>query len=420
MKKTILILCVLSLMGTVSCIRNLTETEQPIITLKLGFTTTQTGNNSLVSTRQTNGLNLWINEINTSGGILLDNGTTVKFEAVSYDDEGDSDKVEALYKQMVEEDKVHFLFSPYTSSLTDVAAEIAAAYGKLLITIGAASDATYSHGYTSVFQTYTPASRYMTGAVDLLRHLDESSKKIAYVYENSGFSSIVVEAAKNYAEGLGHETVLLENYEIGQTDFKSIIDEIIAIEADVVLGGGHFEDGAALAHQLDTTDVDIDFIALLVAPPEPEFADLGDAALGVIGPSQWEATVAFTPESTSDSGLEWFGPLNDDFIQAYEAAYLEEPSYHSMGGYAAGLILQKAILDANATSTAAVVAALNEMDILTCYGRIHFDNSTATHGLQIGHDMVDIQWQKDSSDNLVKEVVWPPTGKTAEAIYPIP
>jgi hypothetical protein len=34
--------------------------------------------------------------------------------------------------------------------------------------------------------------------------------------------------------------------------------------------------------------------------------------------------------------------------------------------------------------------------------------------------MVYIQWQKDNAGNLVKQVVWPLEGATAEAIYPKP
>jgi branched-chain amino acid transport system substrate-binding protein len=34
--------------------------------------------------------------------------------------------------------------------------------------------------------------------------------------------------------------------------------------------------------------------------------------------------------------------------------------------------------------------------------------------------MVYIQWQKDADGNLVKQVVWPQEGATAETIYPIP
>jgi ABC-type branched-subunit amino acid transport system substrate-binding protein len=107
-------------------------------------------------------------------------------------------------------------------------------------------------------------------------------------------------------------------------------------------------------------------------------------------------------------------------VETYEAAYDQEPSYHSAGGYAAGLILQKAIIDADSTESEAIKAAMDNMDILTFYGHIKFDTSEEAHGLQIGHDMVDIQWQTDDQGNLIKQVVWPLEGATAETLYPKP
>ena len=107
-------------------------------------------------------------------------------------------------------------------------------------------------------------------------------------------------------------------------------------------------------------------------------------------------------------------------MAAYEAAYDgEEPSYHSAGGYAAGLILQKAIMDADSTDPAAVGAALDAMDLLTFFGHIKFDTTAEAHGLQIGHSMVYIQWQ-DDGNGLAKQVVWPAEGATAETLYPMP
>jgi branched-chain amino acid transport system substrate-binding protein len=151
-------------------------------------------------------------------------------------------------------------------------------------------------------------------------------------------------------------------------------------------------------------------IALLVAPPEPSFAELGDAALGVVGPSQWEPEAAFQPD---------FGPTGEDFVNSYKAAYGEDPSYHSAGGYVAGLILQKAIETAGSLDTDAIKQALDGMDVTTFYGHIKFDTSADNHGLQIGHSMVYVQWQKDANGNLVKQIVWPEAGATAPVLYPI-
>lgn len=394
--------------------------EAKEVTLTIGYTQSKTGKYETSSGRQVRGLTLWMEQVNAAGGIKLSDGTVIMFADVSYDDESNSDRVQELYTRLATEDNADLLISPYSSGLTAAAAVVAEQYGKVMITTGAASDATYKQGYTQVFQIYTPASRYLTGAVDLLATVDPSAKKVAFVYENTKFATNVVEAAKKYAESKGYNVVLFEGYDSETTDFGPFINKIEETGAEALLGGGHFQDGSTFARQLYEKGTKIKMITLLVAPPEPDFADLGDAALGVIGPSQWEPLAAFTPDSAKAAGLEWFGPLGEEFVQAYEAAYNEEPSYHSAGGYAAGVVLQKAIIDADSTDPAAIKAALDNMNVLTFYGHVKFDTSAEAHGLQVGHSMVYIQWQKETQGNLVKQVVWPQEGATAETIYPLP
>jgi ABC-type branched-subunit amino acid transport system substrate-binding protein len=159
-------------------------------------------------------------------------------------------------------------------------------------------------------------------------------------------------------------------------------------------------------------------IALLVAPPEPSFAELGDAAVGVIGPSQWEPLSKIDAAAAEAAGMDFYGPSSQEFTDAYKAAYDEEPSYHAAGGYIAGLLLQKAIEDADSLDTSAVSAALDSMDLLTFYGHIKFDTTEEAHGLQIGHSMMYIQWQ-GTADNLEKQIVWPPEAETAPVLYPL-
>jgi len=57
----------------------------------IGFTASQTGNLNVESTRQTNGLNLWMKQVNDAGGVKLSDGSVVKFEAKFYDDESNKD-----------------------------------------------------------------------------------------------------------------------------------------------------------------------------------------------------------------------------------------------------------------------------------------------------------------------------------------
>jgi ABC-type branched-subunit amino acid transport system substrate-binding protein len=387
-------------------------------TVVIGYTASKTGSQEVPSRGQSRGLELWLEQVNQKG-LELPDGTTVKFEAKTYDDESTKERVQLLYTTLIEQDKADFLISPYSSGLTDAAAVIAEQYGKVMITTGAASDATYQKGLTSAFQLYTPASRYLTGAIDMLGTLDAEAKKIAMVYENDKFSTDVVNAAKTYAEGQGYEIVLFEGYDSNTTDFAPFINKIAAAAPDAIMGGGHFNDGSTFARQLYEKGIQVKMLALLVAPPEPDFAQLGEAALGVVGPSQWEPQAKYSQEAAKAAGLEWYGPSVKEFTDAYQAKYDESPAYHAAGGYASGLILENAIKTAGSTDPEKVKQALDGMDLLTFYGHVKFDTSPESHGLQVAHSMVYIQWQKDADGNLVKEVVWPAEGQSAKPLYPL-
>ena len=385
-------------------------------TILIGFTASQTGKLNVEATRQINGLNLWVEQVNKAGGIKMPDGTKVKVQTKYYDDESNKDRVQELYTRLISSDKADFLVSPYSSGLTDAAAVIAQQYKKIMITAGAASDSTHKKGYTLVFQSYTPASRYLTGAVDILLKLDPKVKKIAIIHENDKFSTDVVNALKKYAEGKGMQVPLFEGYDSGTTDFAPFINKIPQ-GMDAVMGGGHFADTTTFARQLYEKKVSTKMIALLVAPPEPKFAELGEACISVIGASQWEPLAKYSPEAAKAENIEWFGVTVPEFLKLYEAKYgKEEPSYHSAGGYAAGLILQKAIETAGSIDTEKVKAALDKQDMYTFYGRIKFNTDPKLQGLQEGHEMIYIQWQKDKQGKPAKAAVWPTAAATASPV----
>jgi branched-chain amino acid transport system substrate-binding protein len=387
-------------------------------TVVIGFTASHTGKLNVEGMRQINGVNLWIEQVNKAGGVKLPDGTQVKFVAKNYDDESKKERVQELYTKLISTDKANFLISPYSSGLADAAAVIAQQYNKIMITAGAASDSTYKKGFTLVYQSYTPASRYLTGAIDLLGKINPSAKKVAIVNEKDKFSTDVVNALKAYAETKGYKIALFEGYDSGATDFAPFINKIPA-DVDAVMGGGHFADTSTFAKQLFEKGVKAKMVALLVAPPEPKFAELGDAAYGVIGASQWQPEAKYSADAAKKANMDWFGIPVADFVTTYKAMFKEEPSYHSAGGYVAGLILEYAIKKAGSTDTAKVKAVLDGMNLMTFYGHLKFDNTPKAHGLQVGHEMVYTQWQKKDG-KLVNEVVWPEAAQTSKAVLYFP
>jgi branched-chain amino acid transport system substrate-binding protein len=398
-------------------------TEAPAMveeTVTIGFTSSLTGSAEVNSKRQVTGFNLWMDQVNEAGGITLSDGTVVKFAAQTYDDESNTERVQELYTRLITEDNADFLLSPYGSGLTSAASIVAEQNGKVMLTAGAADPVTYQTGNTSLFQLYTPANLYMSSTVDMLQDLDPDAK-VALVYEQDKFTEGVVQGIKPYLEERGFEVVLEDSYEQGgPADFGPVVNKIIASGATVLLGGGHNEDGQNFARALYERKAGLNFIYLLVAPADNTFSQLGDAALGIAVSSQWELAATHTEAEASGLGVEWFGPTGEDFAAAYEAVTGEKPSYHVAGGYAAGLVLQKAIVDADSVDPEAVKAALNATDLMTFYGHIKFDTSDESHGLQIAHKMVVAQWQKNDAGELERVIVAPSGVALADPLYPIP
>lgn len=377
-------------------------------TVTIGFTVSKTGKYNVESVNQLHGIELWQKWINDQGGIKIGN-KRYQVALKYYDDESKSDRVQQLYSRLISQDKVDLLISPYSSGLTAKAAIISEQYGKIMVATGAASDSIFELGYENVYQIYTPASHYLTGTLDMLKAADSGLKKLAVVYEDSKFAKAVAKAASDYAKQVGFDVVMFEGYPPSTTDFGPIINKIRASGAQALVGGGHYADGATFARQLYEQQLPLNLIALLVAPASDEFAQLGDAAVGVVAPSQWEPAVKFVPD---------FGPTAEEFTKMYKDAYGKIPAYRAAGGFAAGLVLQNALERAGSLDPAKVRAALDSTDATIFFGRIKFSTDPASHGLQLGHEMVQIQWQKQGGQ-LAKQIVWPLDARTASLIYPI-
>ena len=374
-------------------------------TITIGFTASKTGALNNNSTAQMRGIDLWRDEVNAKGGIKV-GGKSYTVKLVSYDDKSQNTRVQQLYTRLITEDKAQFLISPYSSGLVATAAIISEQYGKVMITTGGALEKTYKLGNKNLFQLYTGSSQYLAGALQALKEKN-SKPHIAFVYEDDPFSKAVVGAVRDSAKKQGDVIAADESYAGTTTDFAPVINKMIAAKADALLGGGHYADGATLARQLHEQKAGVKWITLLVAPDSPKFAELGDAAVGISVPSQWEPQAAFKPD---------FGPTVPQFTKAFTDKYKTAPAYHAAGGYAAGLILQHAIEQAGTIDQAKVAAQLNAMDVTTFFGRTKFSSDPKEHGLQVGHDMVLAQWQKKDG-KLVKEVIWPKAAKTADALY---
>lgn len=354
----------------------------------------------------------WINDVH--GGVNV-GGKKVKLEFKYYDDESKKETVQSFYERLVTVDKADVLLAPYSSGLTLAAAPIAEKYGKLYVSHGGASDRIFEQGYEYVVQVLSPASKYQSGALDLIKSIDPSAKRVALIYEDNEFAKSVFRGAKEHAEELGFEVVFDKTYPKNPTDLTPLLSEMKAANPDIVLGGGHFADGQLLVTQMADLKVNAKFISIIVAPALPKFYEaLGTRAEGIAGPGQWEIGVKYSPEAAKQAGLEYYGPTQEEFLKYFHEVAGEDvqPDYHAAEAAGAILAIAKAIDTAGTTDSKALRDTFSKLEFMTFFGNFKIDPQT---GKQVGHEMVLFQWQGGK-----KVIIWPPEAATGEPYYPIP
>ena len=352
----------------------------------------------------------WVNS--SYGGVTVD-GAKLPLEYKFYDCESRKESVTSLLERLITTDKVNFAFAPYSSGLTLAGAAVSEKYGMVYMDHGGASDKIFEQGFEYVVQTIGPGSKYHAGTLDLVRRVDPDANNLALAYEDSEFARSVMDGAKAHAEELGFDIVFERTYPAGVTDLTPLLSDLKSLQPDIVLGGGHFEDGQLFNRQMSDLDINPKLLSLIAAATLPAFNEaLGDLAEGVMGPSHWEYGVTFSAEGAAADGYDWIGPSQDEFVALFKKAAGDvTPDYHAAEAAAAVLALVKGIERAGTVETDAVRQALGELTFMSFYGSWDIDDT----GKQIGHSMVDVQWQGGE-----RVIVWPEAAKTGDVVYPKP
>ncbi len=351
----------------------------------------------------------WVND--TRGGVMVD-GKKQMIKYKVYDCESKKESVTSLLERLITTDKVNFTFAPYSSGLTLAGATVAEKYGMVYMDHGGASDKIFKQGFEYITQTIGPGSSYHAGTLEMVKKIDPSAKKVALAYEDSEFARSVMNGAEAKAKELGFDIVFKRTYPAKVTDLTPLLSDLKAAGADIVIGGGHFQDGQLMNKQMADLDINPKLLSLIAAATLPAFHEaLGDLAEGVMGPSHWEYGVTFNKETAEKYGKTWIGPTQDEYVALFKKAVDKDmlPDYHAAEASAAVLALVLAVEKADSLDSDAVRKALGELTFTSFYGGWDIDDT----GKQVGHSMVDVQWQDGK-----RVIIWPESAQTGSPAYP--
>lgn len=355
----------------------------------VGTSVALTGKYARTGQEQLQGFQMWIEEVNSRGG-LLGRKVALKY----YDDESKPETGAKLYEKLITDDKVDLLIGPYSSDVTMAASTVAEKHNFPMVSSGASASEIWERGYKNTFGLYTLAELYMDQILEFGK--SKGLKKVALIYENTAFPRGVANGVRSKAKALGMKIVYDEEYGKASTDFTSTIIKIKAKKPDMVIGGSYLPDSTAFMRQAKENRLYAKVFAFAVGPGLPDFGkNLGLDAEGVMGNTQWEPTLQL--------------PGAREFSAKYKAKYGHEPGYHAGGGYGAGYVLEEAVKKAGSTERDKVRETLYALDTVNAFGRFKVDKT----GKQVGKPAYAVQWL-----NGERHIVFPTDAATAKVAYP--
>src|SRR5262245_29844105 len=301
--------------------------------------------------RQVNAIKMWVEEVNGRGGLLGH-----KINLVLLDDKSDTQTAVKLYEKLITEDKVDLLLAPYSSAITEAVANINERYKMPFVAYGASSSPIWEKGRKYIFSIVAIAEDYQKGSLHLAKQIGVN--RIAIIGEDSLFPRQSGIGAKQWADKLGIQVVLEENYPQKQTDFTALLQKIKASGAEAIMSNSYFADAAAQLRQMRELNLNFKLFSSTVGPGLPNFAEqLGKSAEYVLGFSQW----APVPGIRKHPGMK-------EYVAEYEKRFGEKPNYHAGSTYGALQVTEAAIKKVGSFDNEKLRDARASIEVATVFG----------------------------------------------------
>ena len=391
-----IIILLISLVGTVFAQENI---------IKIGAAVSLTGKMAYEGRLVKQGYEVWEDWVNSHGGITA-GGKNYQVKIVYYDDESEPVRGAKLTEKLITQNKVDFLFGPFSSAITFATTAIGEKYKKITIAPEANATKVYERGYKYVFSVLPPAPMLMVPIAYMAEELEPKPKTVAVISANDLFPLSCAEGFRDKCKELGFEIVLFEKYPAGATDISTLLTKVKDLNPDILGVAGYTADALMVMRQCKELNINPKMYAFSVGVMIPGFIE----ELGADAEYAFEGEWWLPNMKTKDKV---FG-TTADYVQACKDKFGEDymPEYHVSSASAAGTLLQLAIEKADSIETEKVRDALASLDVeLSTWPAIAFNEKG--QNIKWLHPVVQVQ-------NGKYIVVYPESSQENAPIYPTP
>ena len=371
--------------------------------IKIGAAVSLTGKMAYEGRLVKEGYEVWEDWVNNHGGITA-GAKNYRVKMIYYDDESAPVRGAKLTEKLITQNKVDFLFGPFSSSITFATTAIGEKYGRITIAPEANATKIYERGYKYVFSVLPPAPMLMVPIAYMAENLDPKPKTVAIIVANDLFPLSCAEGFRDKCKELGFEVVLFEKYPAGSTDISTLLTKVKALNPDILADAGYTADSLMVMRQCKELNINPQMYAFSVGVMIPTFID----ELGADAEFAFEGEWWLPGMKNSDKV---FG-TTADYVQACKDKFGPDymPEYHVSSASTAGILLQLAIEKADSVETDRVRDALASLDLeLSTWPAIAFNEKG--QNIKWPHPVIQVQ-------NGKYVIVYPESSQENAPIYP--
>ncbi len=371
-------------------------------TLTIGIAISYSGKFAKEGELARNGYELFREMVNERGGIKVGRDRYL-VEYKYYDDKSDQATAATLVEKLITEDKVKYIFGPFSSDITFATSAIGEKYKIITMAALANAEKVYTRGFKYTFGNFPPAGEGLSTILTMASELTPKPQTVAIVYPDALFPFYGAKGAKDRAEKLGMKVVYFEKYPPTVKDLTPIMTQVKQLNPDIFLTSALLEEGIFVAKAYRELKINSKLMGFASGPHLRDFLiGLGDTAEYTMGYGWWSPTVRLKDD--------FFGTAQD-YTARYEKRFKQGPDYIAAAGSAAGLTLMKAMEKAGSVDVEKVRPILALTNMETFYNIIRYDQT----GMNVGGFAVLIQAQKGKA-----VTIYPPQAAEAKPIYPMP
>jgi len=294
--------------------------------IKIGVLMPLTKSNAQFGINTKNGIDMYINEINNSGGI---NGKKIK--CIEFDDEGDPAKAVSGYNFLKDKNVSAVITGAASATSLAVVEEAKKDNIPVIITTASADGITYNSENKELFQNVFRIGFTNSFQSEIMAKFakEKGVKNVAILYSaEDDYSSGLKDAFIKECGSLGINICAVENFSMNSVDFQGQLGSIKDKNPDLIFVPSYYEIDGLIVQQARNLGI----------------------SCPIVGTDSWSGI----SDSTSDvsslnncfycSSFSSDDPVSKKFVEDYKNKFQQDPNMLSAGGYDAAKVLVSSIM----------------------------------------------------------------------------